>query len=133
MCQRRKGLGAAVSQGFLQSNPQVDCGSGEHRALMGVSVVALVVYTLGIPVFFTCLLWRARNRNSLVDPDTRSRVGWMFENYHLRAFWFDLVLQVEKIFVIALFIPMLHPVLTVLLQTVRVMPCVPARGRARWT
>ena len=52
---------------MLLANPNVTCGSPQHHEYLVWSCLGIIVYVIGIPLFFWKLLRRGRQQNSLIS------------------------------------------------------------------
>jgi hypothetical protein len=66
----------------LNAAPQVVCWeSEEHSAMIVVSVVAIVVYVIGIPLYVSTTMIYAHRRDKLKDPVWLDVFGYMYQQY----------------------------------------------------
>ena len=62
--------------------PEVVCWDGaEHRALVGVSILAVGIYVIGIPAYVFCLMRYAHRNDKLRDPEYLQVVGFIYVRY----------------------------------------------------
>lgn len=76
---------------YFRKPQQVACGSDSHTALMVAAVFAFIIYAIGIPVLMMYLLLSERRKHGLHDPTVLSRIGFFYDLYHARVFWFEMV------------------------------------------
>ena len=93
---------ADVGQKFMYDDYSVLCGSSEHSIMLGVAWGMLVLYLLGIPVFYGYLLWNRRKElfhywkswfaplEEGLKPETDQElksVSFLFQSY--RYWWWE--------------------------------------------
>eukprot|EP00736_Rhodelphis_marinus_P013978 Rmarinus@m.19985 len=75
---------------YMSAAPEYRCYEDqEWQDNLGMFVVGLVVWGLGIPVFVMVLLYRIRHR--LFDYDVRVRFGLIYKGYKPSCFWWDIM------------------------------------------
>ena len=50
----------------------------------------LLVYPIGVPVLLLILLWRLSRTGALALETTRARLGFLYESYQLKYWWFEI-------------------------------------------
>jgi hypothetical protein len=65
----------------MTAAPSIVCYEPEHNALVGVSILALVVYVFGIPAVTLGVVAYARSKDLLRHPDWLLSVGFFFTWY----------------------------------------------------
>jgi hypothetical protein len=66
----------------MTAAPLVVCWeSDEHRAMVGISIVALIVYVLGLPAVTLATTTYARKKDLLRDPTQLKTVGLFYREY----------------------------------------------------
>ncbi len=66
--------------------PEVVCWEGaEHLAMVALSVLAILVYVIGIPAYVFCTMWYAHRKDKLKDPKWRLVLGFLYERYGTHA------------------------------------------------
>ena len=82
---------------YLRADYRIECDSSKHRAFMVYSGLMIIVYPLGIPVFFGILLFR--NREFLRNASLRTYNGELVQQstsslwkpYKPSAFYYEIV------------------------------------------
>ena len=60
--------------------PEVVCWeAAEHWAMVALSVLAILVYVIGIPAYVFCTMWYAHRKDKLKDPKWRFVLGFLYE------------------------------------------------------
>ena len=65
----------------MTAAPSIVCYEPEHNALVGVSILALVVYVFGVPAVTLGVVAYARSKDLLRHPDWLRSVGFFFTWY----------------------------------------------------
>jgi hypothetical protein len=90
--------GDASGRSFLLADHDEDCSSAKNQAwAIGAGVPGVLFYVIGIPLTLFLLLWyRLVRQRAWNAPSTRQYVGWLYENYHDRHYyWAPLGLLVK--------------------------------------
>lgn len=66
---------------FVSFIPDVTCGSGRHSEMTAISVLAVIVYVIGIPLSVYFILWHGRKHNLLRDERYLRRYGQLYRRY----------------------------------------------------
>ena len=82
---------------YLRSDYRIECNSPKHKAFQVYAAFMLVVYPLGIPIFFALLLFR--QREALMDTSLRNdprdllqqSTSSLWKPYKPPAFYYELV------------------------------------------
>ncbi len=85
---------------YLVADFNLKCFDDLWFRYLGLGVVCLLLYRLGIPLVLFWMLYR--NRFKLRDPTTIVSLGIMYESYDLRYWFFELVDMAEKLFLTSL-------------------------------
>jgi len=72
-------VAAAVCAIEQVSNPEVACWVGEHKRMLPLATVSVLLYAVGIPVFFGIILFK--NADRLHEGPVRCRFGAIFRLY----------------------------------------------------
>ncbi|KXZ45588.1 hypothetical protein GPECTOR_53g81 [Gonium pectorale] len=114
------------------------CYSGTHLAqYVPIGVAAVATFCLAPPLVSFALLWR--NRRKLDAPGVRQRYGFLYSRYKDRYFWWESVLMLEELALVAVEVfgralPVVsHQILLMLAAFILLslvnMACAPARSR----
>jgi len=115
---------------YLVSDISIVCGSSEHGKLIGIGVILLLGYVLGIPLGAYLLL--LKNRSKLSDSDTRFRYSFLFRGYVSQHYYWEVFVIFRKVALITIAVffgrkPQVQTLLAVLLVTVALLGHVLAR------
>ena len=75
----------------------VACFDGDWWAVFPIGLLSMLVYVLGVPIYFGFTLWV--NRHNLFSPETTSRYGPLYRNWR-RAYYHGEILNLCKRLVI---------------------------------
>lgn len=84
---------------YMKMDFEVLCYEAEWNAMIPPSTVMILVYPFGIPFFTFILLYRSRKR--LFATDVRVRLGFLYESYNKYNWYFEMVVMVNKLFLVA--------------------------------
>ena len=84
-----------ASTGVIYSQSEPWMKATEAKKLVLVSIPALLIFDLGLPVAFIVLCWKVRKHIKL--PSVLIYFGSLFETYHPRCFWWELVTTLKKL------------------------------------
>ncbi|KAG2498218.1 hypothetical protein HYH03_003969 [Edaphochlamys debaryana] len=91
---------AASAYGYWVRSMNQACYSGVHQELyVPLGIVFLLVFCITPPVANFALLWRVRHKFD--DPHVISVYGFMYMRYKPKMFWWDSVLQVQTLAMVA--------------------------------
>jgi hypothetical protein len=74
---------------YLTADFTLICGDATYNRFMGFAIPMVLIYPIGVPVFFFALLWT--NRRILDTPDVMERLGFLYKAYDKTVWWFELV------------------------------------------
>lgn len=80
---------------YLRADYRVECDSAKHRALQAYAALMMLLYTVGIPIFFGIILYS--NRRVLQDEEARENdpvaisMSNLWELYKPNCIYFELV------------------------------------------
>jgi len=77
---------------YLAAAPEVTCWEGAHLHMIPVAILAALVYTVGVPMCFFCILRHGAKNNLFKDPSFSRKFGWMFLRYEKEWYWWELVI-----------------------------------------
>jgi hypothetical protein len=85
---------------FLVADYSVDCESDSHFIYMGVAVLFIIVYIIGVPLFILISLFKNRkhlhDETSVLHDDVHYTLGALYEQYEQKFWWFELVVIIHK-------------------------------------
>lgn len=86
----------------LESEPSVVCysgpGSENWQGVLPFAILSLIAYPIGINVLFIFMLYRARH--DLNHHAVQDTLGWMFDRFQPRYFWYEVVIMARKVIVV---------------------------------
>ncbi len=74
---------------YLIQDFNVKCYDATWQRFVVPNIICILIYPIGIPVFFAYLLFN--NRKTLSDMRTRMRIGFLYDGYATHVWWFELV------------------------------------------
>jgi hypothetical protein len=92
------GVSCTLPDGYLNAHPWIICdtsASSEFRLVLALSVLCIIVYTLGAPAFAGYHLFR--NRTQLAEPRIARRLGILFGSYQPALFWWECVIIARRL------------------------------------
>ncbi|KAK3242765.1 hypothetical protein CYMTET_47560 [Cymbomonas tetramitiformis] len=89
---------------YLVAAPYIECWEGPHIVMVVVSILALFVYVIGIPVVFAAVLHYGYKNDLLVAESFASKFGWMYGAYELQWYWWILMIFVRRLVCAALLV-----------------------------
>jgi hypothetical protein len=82
----------------LIAAPDMICGSFEHLSGRLIpAVVCLVVYVIGIPLYFFFYTRKMRDRRMLTDPEVMGSMGWMYCRYKAKYCWWETFVLLRRL------------------------------------
>ncbi|KAJ5068900.1 insulin-like growth factor binding proteinn-terminal [Anaeramoeba ignava] len=102
-------------QKVLTSDPTIKLGSAKWRTFLAVFIVAIVLYVIGIPIFFFIIIRKALSSEH--SNVYKARYGWLYARYRENRYWWELVDLTFKLLLVifALFLPGKNSVRPILL------------------
>eukprot|EP00478_Filoreta_tenera_P000077 GABV01000077.1.p1 GENE.GABV01000077.1~~GABV01000077.1.p1 ORF type:complete len:659 (+),score=179.96 GABV01000077.1:106-2082(+) len=79
---------------YLASDLSVECSGSKYDTYSAINVLMLLVYPIGIPAFIFTMLFRYRKR--LREPGVRGQLGFLYDAYFGRYWWFELIDMLHK-------------------------------------
>lgn len=76
---------------YLHADYNLFCYTSEWWKMLPWGVFFGILYPLGIPYYFYWLVKRRRNKRSLQDPRVKFAVGWIYEAFIPRVWYFEVV------------------------------------------
>lgn len=100
---------------YLSADLSVECDGSDYDAMVGYALASAMVFCIGIPLVFSCLLWRARKD---INPGTGGAIGdllareksaqekpvrvgsvsFLYADYKPSAWWYELFVMARKLF-----------------------------------
>lgn len=71
----------------MSSSSSVECGTVEHKGIIGMAVVGLAFYTIGYIVFTSVVLFNLYARKKFSDTQSLHRYGFIYERFELGYSW----------------------------------------------
>jgi len=81
---------------YLLSDFSVLCFTSKWTEYALIDILFILLYPIGVPLYFFILLYS--NRNKLLLPDIRIQIGFLYEAYNGDHWWFELVDMANKLF-----------------------------------
>jgi len=81
---------------ILSVAPQVVCWESEHRQLVAVSIVALIIYVFGLPCVTLGTTLYAHHKDKLRDVRYLETVGLFYKEYEPEYYWWDAVFLARR-------------------------------------
>ena len=108
--------------GYMSLYPYIPCefNNVEYVLILLAAVSFALLYVLGFPVLLSALLWSYRDSVRNDDLMTRTWLGFLYEDYEPRLFWFEIVYLVRPVLIaiIDTLVPSESPVQGVLMFSV---------------
>ena len=82
---------------FLTTAPSVRCGSSSHAALQAMSVIALLVYVIGVPCMLYWVLSSLHKANKLSDQHELKKWGFLYLCFEPDFWWWPLVYLARRL------------------------------------
>jgi len=83
------------SHKLLVADMELQCFDAQWLKYLGVAIVGILIYPVGIPLYFFKLL--RRSRSHLSSPKTRIHLGFLYDAYSANAWFFELVDMLHKL------------------------------------
>eukprot|EP00808_Paulinella_micropora_P032171 g2190.t1 len=80
---------------YLKADFRLQCMDQTWFNYLPLAIAGLIMYPIGIPAFFLYLLLRYRNR--LNQPDIQAQLGFLYQAYSHKAWWFELADMCHKL------------------------------------
>ena len=88
--------GAAVTRRFLAADLSVECDSEEHNQLRSLAVWLIVLWPVGVPLFFATLLWKARQARQPA-PRLWRATTFLHGEFRVGMSWWELLELMRKL------------------------------------
>jgi len=80
---------------YLKSDFTRQCYDATWKKYLGWNVVMILLYPIGVPLWFFYLLWRYRKR--FQEPGVLLELGFLYDGYDKHVWWFELVDMTHKL------------------------------------
>ena len=81
---------------WLLTNLRVQCYTSDWYYYSYVSIPFIILYPIGIPLFFFMLL--ASNRKSLMERRVQAQLGFLYASYQRQLWWWEILDSINKLF-----------------------------------
>jgi hypothetical protein len=87
------------SKSYLSASPNVECyRSPEHAPILTTAWIFIVLWPIGMPVFYGLILHRCRAPIQNRQPSALSRaIRFLWAEYDTKYFWYELVVLCQKL------------------------------------
>jgi len=86
---------------YLVEDPDIVCWRGTHlKFVLFVTVPAMVVWTFGVPMLGMYRVWK--HRKELDDRAVREKLGFLYNGYENRTWYWEMVVLLRKMVLVAL-------------------------------
>jgi hypothetical protein len=75
----------------LDFSPPMDCWTSEHRTVVIVAAIGILVYVVGFPVFVATTLRQLHKAQKHSDPDMLRKYGKLYDRYEAHGFAYELM------------------------------------------
>jgi len=82
---------------YLTSDFTVQCYTSTWTRFAAANGIFLLLYPLGIPLLFVFLLYRERRNERFLLPEVRYQLGFLYEVYQVRHWWWESVDLANKL------------------------------------
>jgi len=76
------------------------CGEGLHRVMLGLNVVAIVVYVVLSPLTYLFVFFVLVPRHGLANPQLNRNYGFVWSRFEARCYWWEAIELVRKMGVV---------------------------------
>lgn len=83
---------------FLTKFPSFRCFDGNWWDIFGLVLLAVFLYTLGIPA--ALIAWLFKNKKKLHAPYFRERFGGLYTHFKDEFYWFNAVVFLRKFLIV---------------------------------
>jgi hypothetical protein len=96
---------------YLEADYKLRCYDERWQFYVLVDLVVIIVWVIGVPSFFAYLLHRIQATHSNRMPHIRYTLGFLFQQYTKKAWWFEIVDMLQRLIITSLlpFIPKFLP------------------------
>jgi hypothetical protein len=99
---------------FLRSDYSIECYEGSYNAYMGIAILGVLIYPIGIPVFFTKVLYGYATvtldgfvvmandpgaQRMLMHPIIAERFGFLYDRFRQEYWWYETCEMVRKLMI----------------------------------
>ena len=82
---------------YMWADLSLRCWQGAHMWWVGFSIVAMCVFTFGIPLFFCLILYSNQRKLLLQTPQCQARYGFLYSKYQDRVWWWEFIEMFRKL------------------------------------
>jgi len=79
---------------YMDVAPSERCYDGTWKNYLPVAILAIIIYAVGLPVFFFYQTFR--HRHNLMDSTFRTRFGYIYSRYKTKYFWWFVLEMARK-------------------------------------
>jgi len=102
--------GYPTGTSFLVKEPAIQCFGELHSIMLGLDVMALVVYGICCPLAYLYIFFVLVPRTGLHNPRMKHVYGFMWSRFEERVYWWESVELVRKIGVVVVVAVVTNPV-----------------------
>ena len=81
----------------LIADPTIECNTSAHQSLVMGAVFGIIVYVIGIPVFFINILYNGRKHRLFDQQSYRDQYGWLFMRFESEYYFWELTFQARRL------------------------------------
>jgi ABC-type multidrug transport system fused ATPase/permease subunit len=85
---------------FLMQDYRVKCYTDMWNTIAYLSASFILLYPVGIPVFFFVMI--RKNRHRLSDVRVRAKLGFLYAGYKEDCWWWEILDSIHKLFLVAI-------------------------------
>ena len=86
---------------YIVNKPWIVCDSSSYHLLFFSSIFFVIIFILGVPLFFGFLL--IRNHYKIKRDENVEWLSFFYENYKKRYYWFELVWMIRRMLIVFFF------------------------------
>ena len=107
---------------YLSAGPEFMCWEGMHSMYVALSVLALAVYTVGVPLCFYLILRYGKIHNLFRNERFMTQWGWLYLQYERDFYYWEIIIMLRRGALVAVLvtcqaIPILQIVIGIVLVT----------------
>ena len=80
---------------YLEADLRVSCHTAEWTSYTYASLVLILLYPIGVPIFFFSIL--RVNQEHLREPRIRAQLGFLYAGYRGECWWFEITEAIHKL------------------------------------
>ena len=90
-------IGLPDGRQVMKAAPFIEAWSTDHFVYQVVpGVLGILVYVLAVPILLLVYTQRLKKLHLLADDDTLDRFKWLYGKYHLKAFYWEIVILLRR-------------------------------------